>query len=114
MPDRESSYNSTLSSDRLVNNLAQAKSRRREPVRVEIMRDLSLGESICFSPAAGRGTFSSTKGINFGLSTFLKRVCIEVHVSVIGLLLSASVMLQRPNLVNCGDDVITAVICSLQ
>lgn len=83
MPEIESVVNSTPISDRLVNNSAQAKSRRREPGGVEMVRDLSLRESICFKPAAGRGTCSSFSCVSSGFAAFLKRFCNEVHVAVI-------------------------------
>ena len=75
--------------------------------------DLSLGESICFRPAAGRGTYPSVKFINCELATFLKRFCNEVHSLSIGIN-RKSTMFLRVNLLNSGDAVIAAAICSLQ
>lgn len=114
MPVIESVDNSTLISERLVNNLAHAKSRRREPVGVEMVRDLRLRENNCFKPSAGRGTCCSFSCINSGLAEFLKKFCNEVHVSVAHIWPLASEMLQRLNLVSCGDAVIAVAICSLQ
>lgn len=76
-----------------------------------MVRDLSLCESICFRPAAGRGTYLSVSFVNCELAAFLKRFCNEVHEFVRE---NTSTALLRLNLVNSGDAVIAVAICSLQ
>ena len=113
MPVTESEDNSTPISSRVVNNSAQGNLRRREPVGVDMVRDLSLCKSVWFRPAAERGTYRSSSCVNCGLVALPKRVCSEVQLSVIGRLFSAPTRFIRLNRVNFGDAAITMTISRL-